>query len=81
MVFTVIYTTEALIKIIALGKNYFTDNWCIFDFSIVVTAWLGILLLQVFQIDVGAISTIYRAFRIARVLRLVKKAKNLHQIF
>ena len=48
---------------------------------IVISAWLGIFLLQVFNIDVGSISTIIRSFRIARVLKLIKTAKNLQQIF
>lgn len=79
--FTTIYTLEAIIKIVALGRDYFKDSWCIFDFSIVITAWLAIVLEQFFTFDLGPISTIFRAFRIARVLRLIKSAKNLHQIF
>ena len=80
-IFTGIYTLEMIIKMTAFGKAYFKDGWCIFDFLIVVSAWLGIMLLQVFDIDVGSISTIIRSFRIARVLKLIKSAKNLQQIF
>lgn len=76
-IFTVIYSFEMGIKITAMGKGYFQDGWCIFDFLIVLSAWIGILLLEVFGIDVGSISTIIRSFRIARVLKLVKSAKNL----
>ena len=76
-IFTGIYTLEMIIKMTAFGKAYFKDGWCIFDFLIVVSAWLGIMLLQVFDIDVGSISTIIRSFRIARVLKLIKSAKNL----
>ena len=76
-IFTVIYTIEMFIKIIALGKGYFKDGWCLFDFVIVLSAWIGILLFAVFKIDVGSISTIIRSFRIARVLKLIKTAKNL----
>lgn len=76
-IFTGIYTIEMIFKIIAFGKSYFRDGWCIFDFLIVMSAWLGIILLQVFSIDVGSISTIIRSFRIARVLKLIKAAKNL----
>lgn len=46
-----------------------------------LSAWIGILLLQVFNINVGSITTIIRSFRIARVLKLIKTAKNLQQIF
>ena len=79
--FTVVYTVEMIIKLIGYGSLYFKDGWCVFDFSIVCSAWIGILLLQVFNIDVGSISTIIRSFRIARVLKLIKTAKNLQQIF
>ena len=47
-IFTAIYTLEAFIKIIAMGKDYFKDNWCLFDFFIVVSAWVGIVLFQLF---------------------------------
>ena len=80
-VFTGIYTIECIIKIVALGRSYFKDGWCNFDFAIVLSAWMGIILLQVFSIDVGSIATIIRSFRIARVLKLIKSAKNLQQIF
>lgn len=80
-IFTVIYTVEMIIKMVGFGKSYFEDGWCVFDFLIVMSAWAGIILLQVFNIDVGSISTIIRSFRIARVLKLIKTAKNLQQIF
>ena len=76
-IFTVIYTIEMIVKMIAFGKAYFKDGWCVFDFTIVLSAWIGIILLRVFSIDVGSISTIIRSFRIARVLKLIKTAKNL----
>ena len=80
-IFTVIYTVEMVVKMIAFGKGYFKDSWCLFDFIIVLSAWVGIILLKVFDIDVGSISTIIRSFRIARVLKLIKTAKRLQQIF
>lgn len=76
-----IYTFEMIIKLVGFGKEYFRDGWNIFDFLIVISAWLGIFLLQVFAIQVGSISTVIRSFRIARVLKLIKMAKNLQQIF
>jgi len=80
-IFTVIYTIEMIVKMTAFGKAYFKDGWCLFDFIIVLSAWIGLILLKVFLIDVGSISTIIRSFRIARVLKLIKTAKNLQQIF
>lgn len=44
-IFTVIYTIEMVAKMIAFGKGYFKDGWCFFDFIIVLSAWIGIILL------------------------------------
>ena len=81
LIFTVIYTVEMIIKLTAFGKKYFKDGWCVFDFAIVLSAWIGIILFRVFAIDVGSVTTVIRSFRIARVLKLIKSAKNLQQIF
>ena len=42
--FMVIFTTEAIIKIIALKKLYFRDSWNIFDFTIVMFTLLVLIL-------------------------------------
>ena len=34
-IFTVIYTIEMMVKMTAMGKGYFKDGWCLFDFIIV----------------------------------------------
>ena len=75
--FTFIYTLEFVIKLLALGRDYFNDGWNIFDFTIVVSAWMGIIALQIFNIDVGAVSTIIRSFRIARIIKIIKRLKEL----
>ena len=72
LIFTIIYTIEMVVKLIGFGKKYFSDGWNVFDFSIVISAWLGVLLLEVFAIDVGSVTTVIRSFRIARVLKLIK---------
>ena len=66
-----------MIKLFALGRDYFDDGWNIFDFTIVVSAWMGIIALQIFNIDVGAVSTIIRSFRIARIIKIIKRLKEL----
>lgn len=43
-VFACIFTFEAIIKIIALGKVYFKDNWNVFDFIIVLLTIIGIII-------------------------------------
>ena len=78
----IIFTVEAILKIIALKTAYFKDSWNLFDFVIVVVS-LSILLLKLFQIDldVGSVATILRALRIGRVLRLIKRLGTLQTIF
>lgn len=79
--FTIIFTLESILKILAYGKNYFRDNWNMFDFVVVVGTYAGILLGRFTSIDVGAQTSVIRAFRIMRIFRLVKKAKRLRVIF
>ena len=75
-----IYTCEFVIKLIALRRDYFKDGWNVFDFMIVISAWMGIIALQVFQIDIGAVSTIIRSFRIARIIKIIRRMKELQKI-
>ena len=78
--FTIVYTVEMVIKLIAFKRLYFKDNWNIFDFMIVIFAWIGFFAAIVFNINVGALTTVVRAFRILRVLKLIRKARNLQKI-
>ena len=71
IVFTLIYTVEMVIKIIAYKMKYFHDGWNVFDFMIVVFAYVGMLSFHVFDINYSVLTTIVRAFRILRVLKLI----------
>ena len=42
-IFAAIFTLEAIIKITALGKVYFKDNWNVFDLVIVFLTIIGII--------------------------------------
>ena len=72
--FTVVYTVEMIIKLVAYKKYYFKNNWNIFDFLIVIFAWVGFFADIIFNIQFGALKTVVRAFRILRVLKLIRKA-------
>ena len=77
-----VFVLEAFMKIVALGiKRYFRDNWNIFDFLIVLGTTIIIIITPFISIQVGPQTTIVRAFRITRILRLVKRAKSLKIIF
>lgn len=77
VVFTALFIAEATVKIIAYDVNYFMEGWNRFDFFIVV---LGLFDLStngdVLPINVGLIR-ILRVFRIARILALVRKARDI----
>ena len=72
--FVVIFTVEAILKLIAQRCDYFYDSWNVFDFFVVVAmiiilviTWVGLAAnLEIF-------GTILRTLRMLRVFRLVKK--------
>ena len=82
--FTAIFCMEAVIKIIALRSMYFKDKWNLFDLSIVMASFLTISLDfsgVAKTVKVGASTSVIRSFRIAKVLRLIKRSKSLRHIF
>lgn len=81
--FNAIFTIEAIMRILALGiKKYFTtDGWNIFDFVILLGSYIGYFIEAFTSLSVGVQTTILRAFRISRMMRLVKRAKSLNIIF
>jgi hypothetical protein len=79
--FTVIFIIEALIKIIAMGTLYFSDMWNLFDLFIVIISGVTISLDYLSSISLGQSTTVVRAFRISKILRLIKRSKSLRHIF
>lgn len=53
MVFNIIYTIEAIIKLIAFGRDFFKDGWNSFDFVIVVAAWVGTIANNIDGLELG----------------------------
>lgn len=80
LAFNIIYTIEAIIKLIAFGKNYFNDGWNKFDLTIVIVAWLGMILNNI-GLNIGASTTVIRSFRISRVFKIIRKYKSLRILF
>jgi hypothetical protein len=81
LVFNIIYTLEALIKLIAFGTDYFSEGWNNFDFVIVMAAWLGSAAGHLDGFDIGASTTVIRSFRISRIFKIIKKYKSLRILF
>ena len=81
-IFMGIFTLEALIKIIAHKKAYFNDAWNIFDFIIIISAILIMIVMNFgFLSEIKGLTTAIRVLRVARMLRLFVKAKKLQIIF
>lgn len=81
-VFMVVFTVEAILKIIANKFDYFKDSWNIFDFIIVVSTiiilclnWIGI------ANKIKLIGVVLLSLRTARLFRLLHKYKKLHDIY
>lgn len=76
------FIVEAVLKLIAYGKSYFSNSWNKFDFSVVAASILDVIL----ELSGGQgggilrIARIMRVLRVTRILRLAGRAKNLQTI-
>ena len=72
-IFVFLYNVEFVLKIIGLGKQYFThDSWNLFDFVCICLSDLAILLTIIgFGGPVHNIVVFLRAFRLVRLLRFI----------
>jgi len=80
VIFTIIFTLEALLKILVLGfygfpDAYLNDGWNALDFLVVVTS----LLSAVFRSELGEADT-FRALRAFRPLRLLSKNEGMRVV-
>lgn len=79
--FTALFSLEALMKLTAMGVvGYFRDAWNSFDFTVVTISLVGIFLEKVLSTNVSVVSLL-RVFRVARIFRLIPKAKGLRTLF
>ncbi|XP_074649873.1 sodium channel protein 1 brain-like isoform X1 [Tubulanus polymorphus] len=82
VIFTTIFTLEAVIKIIGMRYHYFRRAWNVFDFIIVLLSIIGVILDDLLK-DIFITPTLLRVvriFRIGRVLRLIKAAKGIRKL-
>ena len=67
--------TEAALKLIAFGvRGYFKQRWNVFDFCLVLGAYVG------FASSLPSIATLLRVFRVLRVVRLARGSKAMLQV-
>ena len=66
-----------MLKIFGLGKFYFNDGWCRFDFFLVCTSFLDQFFNELLNSILPVPPTVLRVLRVARVLRILRLLKNL----
>uniref|UniRef100_A0A665T8T3 Voltage-dependent L-type calcium channel subunit alpha n=1 Tax=Echeneis naucrates TaxID=173247 RepID=A0A665T8T3_ECHNA len=78
MIFTVVFTIEMIIKLLAL-RHYFIDPWNSFDALIVVGSVLDIVVSE-FR-ESGKVSiTFFRLFRVLRLVKLLSKGEGIRTL-
>lgn len=82
IIFTIIFTVEVVIRNLAIGPiNYFKNGWNLFDFIVAIGSITGIIISKNTKLSIKGASLL-RAFRILRLLRLLKRGgKSLYMIF
>ena len=75
LTFLIIFTIEALFKIVALGfaleiNTYLRDAWNVLDFIVVIIGWVG-------QAGAGSNVSALRTIRLLRPLRTINKVPEM----
>ena len=82
-ILSLMFTIEFLLKIVAFGQKYFLSWWNVLDFSIVVVSWLDFMILVASEGEGEGLNSsvqVIRTFRVARILKLVRRFKELQRI-
>jgi hypothetical protein len=80
-IFAFVFTSECVLKLFALQKNYFKDAWNKFDFVCVVASLTSLIIDLATDLEIGSVMSAIRLFRIARLFRVVKFMKGLNRLF
>ncbi|KAM6931501.1 two pore channel protein 1 isoform 1-T1 [Xenentodon cancila] len=76
IVFLTIYGIEVLLKITGLGPmTYFSSGWNLFDFSVTVFAFLGLIALA-FNMEPFYFIVILRPFQLLRLFKIKQRYRN-----
>jgi len=82
-IFAYIYYCEAVLKIFALGGEYLTSRWCLFELVLVCCALLdqfaSQLLVTVMPVP-SSLLCFFRILRVLRILRLLRASRGLRDL-
>ena len=81
IIFTMVFTFEAFMKIVGWRRDYWRESWNRFDFVIVVVSIFELVITNALGIRSLVIVSLFRIFRIGRILRLAKNTTSLRVIF
>lgn len=78
--FTAIFTIEIGLKFLAVSTHSFIrEPWLVFDVLVIFGGWIDIALSE---LNVASLNTsLFRLFRVARLMKFVGKGGNLRQLF
>lgn len=86
LTFTIVFISEAVLKLIGMGLLYFQDPWNRFDFFVVIASVIDLIMdyalksgNKLLKIGPQLIRAI-RVLRVARIVRLVKKFQKLQEL-
>ncbi|KAL2081442.1 hypothetical protein ACEWY4_023295 [Coilia grayii] len=82
LVFIVLFSSECVLKMIALRHYFFTISWNVFDFIVVILSIVGTFLTEVIKkyFFSPTLFRVIRLARIGRILRLIKGAKGIRTL-
>ncbi|XP_048586351.1 sodium channel protein 1 brain isoform X2 [Nematostella vectensis] len=82
LIFTSVFILEAILRIIALRKGYFLNPWNVFDFVIVISSIIGIIVenLQTSLVINPSLLRVVRVFRVGRLLRFFEAARGIRRL-
>ncbi|XP_076054052.1 sodium channel protein 1 brain-like isoform X2 [Oratosquilla oratoria] len=70
-VFTVVFTLECILKIMALSREFFVNRWNVFDLVIVLASLLDL------GLEIGSGLSVLRGMRLLRVLKLAQSWRTM----
>lgn len=80
IIFTVIFTIEIILKCVAVTfREFFTDAWLLFDTLVIIGSWVDVILNEMEVIFLNM--SLFRMFRVARLMKFIGKGGNLRQLF
>jgi hypothetical protein len=78
--FAIIFMAEVVIKLLAIGGQYFKENWNNFDFIVGVGGFISVIAKYVNGANGGTFVSLLRVLRLGRIIRLLKHSKQLREL-